>query len=762
MTESIFLSLVYNTALLLLLANILDIAAGRLTIGRASMVQVPVGIALGVVGIIIMYTHLDLDGGAIFDTRSILLGISGLFFGTLSTATAIVITSVFRYLQGGSGVLPGILVIVATGTAGLLWRHQYKKPIEEYSWKDYYIFGVAIHCVMILLMLTFPWDIAMRVLRTVSIPVIVIYPVGTALVGSLLGYRLQRQQLMKSLRENETKFRIIAEHTSDWEYWVSPEHKFLYNSPSCEQLTGYTPAEFLNDTALLRKIIYPDDAEIFASHRHHADGQKSGELEFRIVCKDGAVRWIGHVCVPVFDEQGRFLGTRGSNRDIGGQKIAEQNSFATQQEIQKLLSITEESRRSLLSVVEDQNISKREITQLNERLHTLVDAVKNLASAHTLDDIQRIVSTSARKLTGADGATIVLRDGTQCYYADEDAIQPLWKGKRFPMTACISGWVMMNKQHAVIGDIYADERVPIDAYRPTFVKSLAMIPINTVEPLGAIGNYWQEYHVATDMELRLLQTLSDAAARTIENVRLYDQLEERVEQRTLELKLANKELEAFSYSVSHDLRAPLRGIDGWSLALLEDNAPQLDEQGKLYIATIRDETQRMGELIDDLLQLSRVARAEIQARQVDLSSLSRRIVERLNHEILPRKTTVIVQPDLSVYCDPNLMDIVLTNLIGNAVKFTGKTPDPVIEFGQSTVNGEKTFFIRDNGAGFDMTYAGKLFGAFQRMHKGSEFPGTGVGLAIVQRIIHRHGGRIWAEAEVNRGAVFYFTLKEHP
>lgn len=319
----------------------------------------------------------------------------------------------------------------------------------------------------------------------------------------------------------------------------------------------------------------------------------------------------------------------------------------------------------------------------------------------------------------------------------------------------------MNKQYAVIGDIYSDERVPIDAYKPTFVKSLAMIPINTVEPLGAIGNYWKEHHVATDMEVQLLQTLSDAAARTIENVRLYDQMEERVEQRTLELQLANKELEAFSYSVSHDLRAPLRGIDGWSLALLEDNAPQLDEQGRIYIKTIRSETQRMGELIDDLLQLSRVARAELSARRVDLSSLSLRIVERLNNEILPRKVTVVVQPDLSVYCDTNLMEIVLTNLLGNAFKFTGKTVNPVIEFGQSMMNGEKTFFIRDNGAGFDMTYAGKLFGAFQRMHKATDFPGTGVGLAIVQRIIHRHGGRIWAEAEVDRGAVFYFTVKEN-
>ena len=237
-------------------------------------------------------------------------------------------------------------------------------------------------------------------------------------------------------------------------------------------------------------------------------------------------------------------------------------------------------------------------------------------------------------------------------------------------------------------------------------------------------------------------------------------LEELVAERTAELATINQELEAFSYSVSHDLRAPLRGIDGWSLALLEDYAEQLDERGQKCLNYVRTETQRMGELIDGLLELSRVARADMHCAQVDLSALARSIADRLQQEEPDRQVEFVIQPELTAYGDTRLLDIVLTNLLGNAWKFTSKHPAARIEFGQTEMGGQRVYFVRDNGAGFDMAYARKLFGAFQRMHRSDEFPGSGVGLATVQRIIHRHGGRIWAEAEVEKGATFYFVLQE--
>lgn len=236
------------------------------------------------------------------------------------------------------------------------------------------------------------------------------------------------------------------------------------------------------------------------------------------------------------------------------------------------------------------------------------------------------------------------------------------------------------------------------------------------------------------------------------------ELEQRVRERTAQLETTNKELEAFSYSVSHDLRAPLRGIDGWSQALFEDYHEKLDEQGKQYIDRVRSETQRMGHLIDDMLQLSRLTRAEINREEVDLSALAQVIVERLKQEEPHRRVEVNIHAGMIADCDSNLLEAVLSNLLENAFKFTSKREDARIEFGQTELEGQRVFFVRDNGAGFDMAYAQKLFGAFQRMHKASEFPGTGVGLATVQRIIHRHGGRVWSEAEPGRGAVFYFTL----
>src|SRR6202171_1225448 len=226
-----------------------------------------------------------------------------------------------------------------------------------------------------------------------------------------------------------------------------------------------------------------------------------------------------------------------------------------------------------------------------------------------------------------------------------------------------------------------------------------------------------------------------------------------------ELIATNNELEAFSYSVSHDLRAPLRSIDGFSLALLEDYEEKLDAGGKDNLHRVRAATQRMGVLIDDLLNLSRVTRTEMKLQRVDLSAIGRSIAADLRNSQPERRSEFSMQEDLEAYADSHLMRIALENLLGNAWKFTSKRESACIEFGKTHCNGSLAYFVRDNGAGFDPARAGRLFGAFQRLHDANDFPGTGVGLATVQRIIHRHGGRIWAESAVERGATFYFTLE---
>jgi PAS domain S-box-containing protein len=268
-----------------------------------------------------------------------------------------------------------------------------------------------------------------------------------------------------------------------------------------------------------------------------------------------------------------------------------------------------------------------------------------------------------------------------------------------------------------------------------------------------------------DLEPRFVAMVSDITERKRaedEIHRLNTDLERKVIERTAQLEAANKELESFSYSVSHDLRAPLRGIDGFSQALVEDYADKLDDQGKGYLQRVRAASQRMAELIDDMLKLARVTRAPLQRQAVDLSSLAHSIIAELQRTQPQRSVDIVIEPDLNASGDPRLLRVLLENLLGNAWKFTGKQPRPRIELGARHDNGMPVYFVRDNGAGFDIKYAHKLFGAFQRLHTVTEFPGTGIGLATVQRIVHRHGGRAWAEGAEGHGATFFFTLSPEP
>ena len=297
----------------------------------------------------------------------------------------------------------------------------------------------------------------------------------------------------------------------------------------------------------------------------------------------------------------------------------------------------------------------------------------------------------------------------------------------------VLGWLLLTGQR-------------MGLYDSTF--RLALFAVSTVLVFGILI-IWNA---------SLLRNIDLVRQQTQKELRASRKAEWDLQKAKLELEAANKELEAFSYSVSHDLRSPLRSIDGFSLAVLEDFGELLPGEGRRFLENVRSSAQRMGELIDDLLKLSQVSRAEIHAVPVDLTRLAEKILTEFQRNHPERTIRFRITPNLNAHGDARLLQVVLENLLNNAWKYTSRQEQAEIEFGARQEDGRTIFFVHDNGAGFDMAYAGKLFGAFQRLHGMTEFPGTGIGLATVQRIIHRHGGRIWAEGVVDGGATFFFTL----
>jgi hypothetical protein len=265
-------------------------------------------------------------------------------------------------------------------------------------------------------------------------------------------------------------------------------------------------------------------------------------------------------------------------------------------------------------------------------------------------------------------------------------------------------------------------------------------------------------HFITADRLQILNLLLSTYEAAIQRNQELTRAKSELRTANASLETTNKELEAFSYSVSHDLRTPLRAINGFTSIVLDESAQQLDENGKELLLRVQSACVRMGQLIDDLLSLSRVARCELSREQIDLGAMARSIVAELQKTEPPRNVAVHIADGLSANGDSRLLRVLLENLLGNAWKFTSKRSDAVIEFTAANKDGETIFCVRDNGAGFDMTYMEKMFGAFQRFHTAQEFPGTGIGLATCHRIVHRHGGRIWAQGTPGQGAAFFFTL----
>jgi PAS domain S-box-containing protein len=570
--------------------------------------------------------------------------------------------------------------------------------------------------------------------------------IATSGAGLLLVWRQQRLrhyrgqvEAAEALRESEERYRTVANYTYDWEYWRAPDGKILYMSPSCERITGYCAEEFIEDPDLLESIIAPEDRQPFGLHKASvmSPGQQGGvhEADFRILRRDGEARWIAHTCQAIHRADGTSLGRRVTNRDVTERKRAEQ-----------------EAAESL------------------ERERFLGDLVRNASVAVGVgypDGRLGMCNPAFQKLTG---------------YSEEELKNVAWNTVLTPPE-----WLESEMQ--ALAELHCTNQRVI--YEKEYIhKSGERVPIElVVQPFfDADGNVSHYYAFITDITerkqaeeaLRAAMEAADQSRRALLSVvedqkraeekirKLNTELEQRVRERTAQLEAANQELEAFAYSVSHDLRAPLRAMDGFSAALLSRYPDQLDEQGQHYLDRIRAASQRMGDLIGDLLNLSRVTRHEMTRQPVDLNAMAREIAAELQAQDPQRQVELVIAEKMAAEGDPHLLRIALQNLLDNAWKFTGKREQARIEVGclphlippplAREGRERAVYFVRDNGVGFDMAYADKLFAPFQRLHGMHEFPGTGIGLATVQRIVARYGGRVWTEAAVDQGATFYFTL----
>ncbi|MCP3098117.1 GAF domain-containing sensor histidine kinase [Myxococcus sp. K15C18031901] len=385
----------------------------------------------------------------------------------------------------------------------------------------------------------------------------------------------------------------------------------------------------------------------------------------------------------------------------------------------------------------------------------LLEVVRELAHLRTLEDVMAVVRRAARRLSGADGVTFVLREEDRVHYADEDAIAPLWKGRRFPIEQCISGWSMLNRAPAVIEDIYADERIPHEAYRTTFVKSLVMVPVRRSDPVGAIGAYWAERRTPGAREVSLLQTLADSAAVAVENGRLYEA--ERAARRAAEAEVRLRgELLAM---VSHDLRNPL-GVIAMTSSLLAPLLAPLSGRARHHLETLNRSALRMERLIHDLLDFAAIEGGAFRLNRVShpLGQLLEQAAD-LGPLAQERGIDLALQPparEVDVECDPDRVHQVFSNLVGNAVRYTpaGGSITITAEVGERVVE----LSVADTGSGIPPELLPVLFDRFQRPTARIPGGGVGLGLSITRGIVEAHGGTVRVASEVGRGTTFTFTL----
>jgi PAS domain S-box-containing protein len=762
----------HNVTLLLSIALLFDVFVGRGFYHKSIVRKFIFGFLLGGAGIILMLSPWQYAPGIFFDSRSILIGISGLFFGAIPTIIAMIMTSAFRFYQGGIAAWTGVIVIMTTGTIGIIWRHFLNKPMYKIAGWQIYLFGFVIHLDMLICIFVLPLDSAKLVLTNITFPILLIYPLGTFLLGLLMVNRLRREQAAENLLRTEARMRILVkilqfpvESIKEFlDFSLSQALELTESSLGCvftysEDQQGFVlnsalPKERVGSSIINSSTTYNLEeigfwGEGVVHHKdvienNHASKSQSNEYFPFSQCDIS-----NYLSIPVFQNE-KVIAVIGLANKKGDYKETDLLELSIL--INGVLKIVQ--RKNAEEELQIREEFFRALFEKSPTGYTITSLEGNYLKVNKT--FESILGYSTEEIIGRNWADFTLSDDIRF---NQEIMQPLFSGvqntiefeKRYLhrdgnlVTVLINTTLLRNSQNVPqffitnILDITNRKKIEEELY--TTQKELQQMLVES-----------EQSHAA------LLSVIEDQKKAEENIAKLNLELEQRVKDRTSQLVNTNKELEAFTFSVSHDLRAPLRALDGYSVALLEDYSSQLDDQGKAFIAHIREASKKMAQLIDDLLFLSRVTRSEIHLEKVNLSAMANEILSDLLSQEPERLIEIDVTPGMFVKADPKLLGIALGNLISNAVKFTNKQKKGFIQIGCVEITGEEVFFVRDNGAGFNMKFVDKLFNPFQRLHQPQEFPGTGIGLVTVQRIITRHGGRIWPDAKVGQGAIFYFTL----
>ena len=641
-----------------------------------------------------------------------------------------------------------------------------------------------------------------------------------AVAGIVVSFRDITEQKVtdEELRSSEQRFRTVLENSLDMVYRLDLQKgTYDYVSPSSKKLLGYSPDEFLTSgSEFAVGLIHPEDANKLTTSVVElmdtiAQDDRASTVVYRIKHKELGYRWVADNISIIQDDNNVPVAVVGNLRDITEQKTAEEElrikENALEQSINALamsdmegtityvnqaclamwgseckeglvgqpywvLLQSKDAVQEIVKAIIENHSWEGELTATRKdgreiEVHVLSGIINDdqgnpvLTISSFIDITERKIAERAlieseekfRRLVEEMNDGYCAFQGSKVVFANARCVEMFG----YAQEEVIGKTVQQLLPAEIINELAKVRAKRQDGSQAPCQYETILVGKDGIRRPAELGTSVTEYEGMPTLSV-VIRDISERKQAEEEIRRLNEDLELRVIERTTQLEAVNKELETFAYSVSHDLRAPLRSIDGFSQILLEDYTEKLNDEGQDYLRRVRAASQRMGELIDDLLNLSRVTRGEMYHESVDLSALAHTISAELQQTQPERKVEFIITPGLVANGDVRLLRAAFDNLLSNAWKFTGKRELALIEFGCCENNGQTVYYIGDNGVGFDMTYADKLFGAFQRLHAPSEFEGTGIGLATVQRIIHRHGGNIWAESEVDKGTTFYFTL----